>query len=214
MLLKPGQEQIFPQNLCLISLLFTTGKLFEKVILKIVQRHIEERGLLNASQFGLHADHSTTLQCMRLTGRVALNFNSNMPMAAVFLDIEKAFDTTWHLGMLYKLSKLKFLINLIKLISSFRSQRKFRVSIEGEMSTPRDVQVGVSQGSFLFPLLYRERERELACMRAICPKHLVSLLVPLLMTPVYMRQTAKRVMFSESCSEVSLQLRCCVNTGT
>jgi hypothetical protein len=29
-----------------------TGKLFEKVFLKIVQRHTEERGLLNASQFG------------------------------------------------------------------------------------------------------------------------------------------------------------------
>jgi hypothetical protein len=39
--------------------------------------------------------------------------------AAVFLDIEKAFDTTWHPGLLYKLSKLQFSKNLIKLISSF-----------------------------------------------------------------------------------------------
>jgi hypothetical protein len=34
---------------------------------------------------------------------VTLNFNNNMSMAAVFLDIEKAFDTAWHLGLLYKL---------------------------------------------------------------------------------------------------------------
>jgi hypothetical protein len=72
--------------------------LFEKVILKMVQRHIEERGLLNASQFGFRARHSTTLQCMRLTYHVILNFNNNISMAAVFLDIEKAFDTTWHFG--------------------------------------------------------------------------------------------------------------------
>jgi hypothetical protein len=26
------------------------------------------------------------------------NYNSNMSTAAVFLDIEKAFDTTWHSG--------------------------------------------------------------------------------------------------------------------
>jgi hypothetical protein len=76
--------------------LSTTGKLFEKVILKIVQRHIEESGLLNPSQFGFRASHSTTLQCMRLTDYVTLNFKNNMSTAAVFLDIEKAFDTAWH----------------------------------------------------------------------------------------------------------------------
>jgi hypothetical protein len=87
------------------------GKLFEKAILKTVQRYIEETGLPNGSQFGFR--HSTTLQCMRLTDHVTLNFNNNMPTAAVFLDIEKAFDTTWHLGLLYKLSELKLSINLI-----------------------------------------------------------------------------------------------------
>jgi hypothetical protein len=95
-------HQKFPQNLCWISLLSTTIKLFKTVILQIVQKHIEERGLLNASQFGFHAHHSTTLQCMRLTENVTLNFNDNMPTAAVFLDIEKAFDTTWHSGILCK----------------------------------------------------------------------------------------------------------------
>jgi hypothetical protein len=47
-----------------------------------------ERGLLNASQFGFHARHSTTLQCMRLTGHVTLNVNNNISTAAVFFDIE------------------------------------------------------------------------------------------------------------------------------
>jgi hypothetical protein len=41
-LLKPGKDPKFPQNLLPISLLATTGKLFEKVILKIAQKHIEE----------------------------------------------------------------------------------------------------------------------------------------------------------------------------
>jgi hypothetical protein len=46
---KAGKDPKFPQNLRPISLLSTTDKLFEKVILKILQTHIEERGLLNAS---------------------------------------------------------------------------------------------------------------------------------------------------------------------
>jgi hypothetical protein len=37
---------------------------------------------------------------------------------------------------------------------------------------------------------------------------------PLLMTPVYMRQIAKRVMFSDICSEVSVLLRRGVSAGT
>jgi hypothetical protein len=77
-----------------------------------------------------------------------------MSTAAVFLDIEKGFDTTWHSGLLYKLSKLQLLTNLIKLISSFLSERNFRVSVEGEMSTPSYMQAGVPQGSVLSPTLY------------------------------------------------------------
>jgi hypothetical protein len=91
---KLGKDLKFLQNVRPVSLLSTTGKLFEKVILKILQKHIEERGLLNTSQFGFRARHSTTLQCMRLTNHVTLNFGNKISTAVVFLDIEKAFDTT------------------------------------------------------------------------------------------------------------------------
>jgi hypothetical protein len=63
-----------------VSLLSTTGKLFEKVILKVLQKYNDERGLLNASQFGFRAHHSTTLQCMRLADHITLNFNNKMAL--------------------------------------------------------------------------------------------------------------------------------------
>jgi hypothetical protein len=87
-------------------------------------------------------------------GHVTLIFNNNMSTAAVFLAIEKAFDKTWHLGRLYKLPILKFSTSLIKLTNSLLSQREFRVSVEGELDTPRDIQAGVPQGSVLSPTLY------------------------------------------------------------
>jgi hypothetical protein len=55
---KQGKDPKFPQNLRPISLLSSTGKVFEKVILEIVKRHIGERNLLNASQFGFRARQS------------------------------------------------------------------------------------------------------------------------------------------------------------
>jgi hypothetical protein len=61
---KPGKDQKIPQNLRPINLLPSTGKLFEKIILQIFQKHIEERNMLIASQFGFRARHSKTLQCI------------------------------------------------------------------------------------------------------------------------------------------------------
>jgi hypothetical protein len=86
---KPGKDLTFPQNLRPIGLLSTTAKLYEKLILRTIQKHTEEINLLNASQFGFRADHSTTLQCMMLADHITLNFNNNMPMGAVFLDMKK-----------------------------------------------------------------------------------------------------------------------------
>jgi hypothetical protein len=146
----------FPQILRPISLLSTTGNLFEKVILKTLQKLIGEKGLLNASEFGFRARHSTTLQCMRLTDHVTLNFNNNKNVyGRGVLGHWKRFDTTWHSGLVYQFSKLEFSTSLITFIGSFLSQRKFRVSVKGEMSTPRVVQAGVPQGSVLVPYSFQ-----------------------------------------------------------
>jgi hypothetical protein len=189
---KSAEDPKFPHNLRPITLLSTTGKLFEKVILKMAQRHVEERGLVNASQFGFRDRHSTTMQCMRLTDDVTLNFNNYMSAVAIFLGIKKAFDNTWHPGFLYKLSKLEFSTSLIKLISSFLSQR---VSVDGEMPTPREMQGRVLQGSVLSPTL---------CSMYIndVPKQQVFSYPFWLTTPVCVRQITKRVLFSGSCSAV------------
>jgi hypothetical protein len=123
-------------------------------ILKIFKRLIEGKDELNASQFDFHAPHRKMLQCVKLTDHVTLNFNKKKSTTAVLSDVEKAFDIAWHPGLLYKLSKLEFSTSLIKLISLFLSQQKSSVSIEGEISTPREIKAGFPQRSALSHTLY------------------------------------------------------------
>jgi hypothetical protein len=107
-------------------------------------RACSSKGPATARKFGSFACPSTTLQCVQLTDHVTLTF-SNMSMPTLFLDIEKAFDTTWHPGLLYKLSNLQFSANIIKLTCLFLSSRIFRVLVGGKMSTPHEIQAEVPQ---------------------------------------------------------------------
>jgi hypothetical protein len=70
--------------------------------LKIFKRLMEGKDELNASQFGFRALHRKTLQCVKLTDHVTLNFNNKMATTAVFSDVEKAFDMALHPVLLYK----------------------------------------------------------------------------------------------------------------
>jgi hypothetical protein len=130
-----------------------------------------------------------------------------MSTAAVFLDTEKAFDITWHLGLLYKLSKLEYSTSSIKLIGSFLSQRKFSVSVEGEMSTPREMQAGVPHGSVLSPTFFN------MCINDAPQTHGVHLALFANDTYIYMRQIARRFSLLENSSAVSAQWRPGVSSG-
>jgi hypothetical protein len=77
-----------------------------------------------------------------------------MSTAAVIFDIEKAFATTWHSGPLSKLSELQFSVSIVKLITPFLTNRNLKISVEGELSPPRKIAAGVTQGSILAPALY------------------------------------------------------------
>jgi hypothetical protein len=90
---------------------------------------------------------------MKLANHVTLNFNNNMSTAAVFLDIEKDFNTTWNSSLLHKLSELEFSTSLIKQISSFLTERKFKILVAGELSMTRKIAAEVLQGSVLVPVL-------------------------------------------------------------
>lgn len=69
-------------------------------------------------------------------------------------DVEKAFDSVWHKGLLFKMIKYKFPTYIVKLVKSFITKRSFHVSINGCTSKTHNILAGVPQGSVLSPILY------------------------------------------------------------
>jgi hypothetical protein len=61
--------------------------------------------ILNAKYFGFRSYQGMAFQCMRLADHVTVNFNYNLPTAAVLVNINKALDTTWHSGLLHTFSE-------------------------------------------------------------------------------------------------------------
>lgn len=72
----------------------------------------------------------------------------------VHLDIQSAFDTVWHYGLVHKLHKFGINVHLIKIIKSFLSDRTFRVKMGINISSLRNIYYGVPQGSVIRPKLF------------------------------------------------------------
>lgn len=84
----------------------------------------------------------------------SINFNSRRSTGVVLLDLEKAYDSIWHDGLLHKLLSFGYPMGLIQIISSYLSERTTRVNFRGSSSSSFSVPAGVPQGSILSPHLF------------------------------------------------------------
>ena len=89
-----------------------------------------------------------------LSEEIRLARDKGWQTTVVSLDVEKAFDSVWHDGLCYKLSQLQLPVKLVRLLSSFLTDREIRVRVAHSLSHSVKLGAGTPQGCVLSPLLY------------------------------------------------------------
>ena len=108
-------------------------------------------------QYGFKSSRSTADLLTVVSDKIARIFSRSGAIRTVALDMSKAFDRVWHAGLLHKLKTYGISGQIFGLISSFLSNRRRHVVLDGKSSQEYPVNAGVPQGSILDPtrfLLY------------------------------------------------------------
>ncbi|GFU20523.1 putative RNA-directed DNA polymerase from transposon BS [Trichonephila clavipes] len=91
-ILRPDKNSALAESYRPISLLPVLSKLAEKVILARLNDHLERENILIPEQHGFRPRLSTSHQLLRVVEFIKEGNNKDECTAAVFLDIQKAFD--------------------------------------------------------------------------------------------------------------------------
>lgn len=154
-ILKQNKDPQSPASYRMISLLSNMSKLYEMFIHQKIIKFINEKRIYKDFQFGFRHQHSTTHALAIFMADVSKQLNKRYGTIAVSLDLEKAFDTAWQSGIIYKMKEIyDFPDHYCKIIVNYLDNRTFKVKVEDKTSNSNIIHNGVPQGSILGPTLY------------------------------------------------------------
>ena len=144
-------ERSTTKNYHPVSLLSLDSKVFEKLVNNRIADHLEKCFLFSDFQYGFRSSQTTADLLTVVPDRIARAFIRSRTTRDVALDISKAFDRLW---VLHKFKSYEISGQIFGLISSFLSNRRLRVVLDGKSSQEYPVNAGVPQGSILGPTLF------------------------------------------------------------
>ena len=137
-----------------ISLTNCIAKVCETAVKNFVVAHCEENDVFGEMQSAYRRIRCKTDNLLKFSQHVTEAFQWSQTVGFVCLDIEKAFDAVWRLGLQNKLLQIGVHKPLIKWVNSFLSQRSIFVKINNSKIGTLSTLGGVPQGSVIAPILF------------------------------------------------------------
>ena len=134
-----------------ISLLPIISKILEKIVANQLIAYLEDNNLLSENQHGFRPHLSTETALLTITNQIYENIDQKKISLLLLLDLSKAFDSVSHRILLEKCCKL----NIDSFwFEDYLKNRIQSVRMGSILSSSREINFGVPQGSILGPLLF------------------------------------------------------------
>ena len=153
-IVKASKDPSDPQSYRPISLTSSLCKLMEKIVNARLAWYLKKNKIITKTQYGSLKNRSTMDSVTSIEHYIRKNFQQKKITAAVFFDIEKAYDRTWkhHVNQIMKKSGL--LGHLPIFINNFLKNRTFQVRYNNATSSTFQLVNGIPQGSVLSSTLF------------------------------------------------------------
>ena len=154
---KPGKSTYSkPGSYRPICITAYIGKLLEGIIAIRIESLLLQTNQTDPHQEGFSARRNTIRYLSKLNLDILADKENNHTTLGLFVDFEKAFDSVWKKGLMFKLYKLGIRGNIAKLINNFLFTREVRLNINGHIGENRlSSEYGLPQGSVISPVLFK-----------------------------------------------------------
>lgn len=109
---------------------------------------------MDKEQEGFRKFRGTSDALLRISQDIFNGFNSKEHTAALFVDVEKAYDSVWRDGLMHKLWDMGITGRMWSWIRNFLTGRSASINMSGVKATVFNIEVGLPQGSVISPLLF------------------------------------------------------------
>lgn len=158
-------------NLRSISILPVFSKILEKIMERQILDYLNNNNLIPEYQSGFRKGYSCVTALSQVTDDIFEALDKDQATVLILLDFTKAFDMVNHEILLSLLHYVGFSESALTLVSSFLSNRRQRVLLNGKLSNALNIVSGVPQGSILGPLLYTIYTSQLTKKLSKCKHH-------------------------------------------
>jgi len=150
---KEGDERL-PTNYRGITLLSVVGKLYTAILTKRVSEWCEEQEKISDEQAGFRPNRSITDQIFLLKEIIQMRRETGKDTYCCFLDIKKAYDTTFRDGVWKRLLEIGVNGKLWRVLRNLYESVESCVRLGSILTDYFRVALGLRQGDSLSPILY------------------------------------------------------------